>query len=104
MKNNSPNSPEVDAILRAVRAFKSQSALARAINCQINDPENPNKIKQGHVWHWMHRSGRVPSQYAMTIQTITAKKGAVVTVHELRPDVFGIATSLQLPHSVAKNK
>ena len=83
--------PEIKAILRAVGVLKSQSGLARAINKQLNDPENPNKVKQGHVWHWLNKSGRVPSEYALVIRTITTEKGDPVTVHELRPDVFGPA-------------
>lgn len=83
--------PEIDAIMRAVGVFKSQTGLARAINKQINDPDNPDKVKQGHVWHWLNKSGRVPSEYALVVQTITTNKGEPVTVHELRPDVFGPA-------------
>ncbi len=43
-------------------------------------------VKQGHVWHWLNKSHRVPADYVLTIEAAT---GGAVTRHELRPDIFG---------------
>ena len=66
---------EVVALSRAIEKLGGQSALARAC-----------KVKQGHVWHWLNKSRRVPADYALTIEAAT---GGTVTRQELRPDLFG---------------
>lgn len=66
---------EVVALNRAIKHLGGQSALARACD-----------VKQGHVWHWLNKSRKVPADYVLTIEAAT---GGAVTRHELRPDVFG---------------
>lgn len=76
------------ALEAAVDMFRTQTAFAKAISAHV---EKPGGIKQGHVWHWLNKSFRVPSKYALPVQAITAEKGNPITVHDLRPDVFGVA-------------
>lgn len=59
---------------RAIQVAGSQSALARAIN-----------VRQGHVWHWLNKSKRVPAEYVIPIERAT---GGNVLRHELRPDLY----------------
>jgi len=66
---------EVVALSRAIEKLGGQSALARACG-----------VKQGHVWHWLNKSRRVPGDYVLTIEEAT---GGAVTRYELRPDIFG---------------
>lgn len=67
-------------ILRAVNAAGGQAALARALATATGRP-----VRQGHVWAWLNRTGRVPAEYAIPIETITQR---AVTRHDLRPDLY----------------
>jgi len=67
---------EEPAIARAVRLCGGQTALARQLG-----------IKQPSVHGWL-RTGLAPAHRCRAIETAT---GGAVTVHELRPDVFGPA-------------
>lgn len=64
----------MDALEKAVKVVGSQVALAAAI-----------EVKQGHVWHWLRKSGFVPAEYVLPIYRATLGK---VTPHELRPDIY----------------
>lgn len=66
---------ETLALRRAVEKVGGQSALARACG-----------VKQGHVWHWLNKSLRVPAEHVLAVEAAT--KGGV-SRHELRPDIFG---------------
>lgn len=76
-------SKEISALRRAITKIGGQSALARACG-----------VKQGHVWHWLNKSLRVPAEYAFAIEAAT--EGAV-TRHELRPDLFEAVVSSRAP-------
>ena len=65
---------ELSALKRAIEKAGGQSALARACG-----------VKQGHVWHWLNKSLRVPAEHAISVETAT---GGAVKRHELRPDIF----------------
>ena len=60
---------------RAVDILGSQMALARAIG-----------VSQARVWNWLNRGDNVPAEVCRDIERATDGR---VTVHELRPDVFG---------------
>lgn len=66
---------EVLALKSAIAKAGGQSALARACG-----------VKQGHVWHWLNKSMRVPAEHALSVEAAT---GGTVTRHQLRPDIFG---------------
>ncbi len=75
------------ALQRAVEKAGGQSALARACG-----------VKQGHVWHWLNKSLRVPAEHALAVEVAT---GGAVSRHELRPDIFGrVQDSPQQPGTV----
>ncbi|TQE95221.1 MAG: helix-turn-helix domain-containing protein [Spiribacter salinus] len=63
-----------EAIMKAVQVCGSQSELARRIG-----------VKQAHVWYWIHRGRKAPPEHCRAIETAT---GGVVSVYDLRPDVF----------------
>lgn len=63
------------ALNRAIEVLGGQSALARACG-----------VRQGHVWHWLNKSRKVPGDYVLTIEAAT---NGAVTRYELRPDIFG---------------
>ena len=67
-------SKEVQALKRAVEKAGGQSALARACG-----------VKQGHIWHWINKSLRVPAEHVLSVEAAT---GGSVTRQELRPDIF----------------
>ncbi|MBI5910370.1 MAG: helix-turn-helix domain-containing protein [Betaproteobacteria bacterium] len=73
---------EAQALRRAVEKAGGQSALARACG-----------VKQGHVWHWINKSLRVPAEHVLSVEAAT---GGTVTRHELRPDIFGNERNLQI--------
>lgn len=66
---------ELAALKRAVEKAGGQSALARACG-----------VKQGHVWHWLNKSLRVPAEHVLSVEAAT---DGAVTRDELRPDIFG---------------
>lgn len=63
--------PEL-ALHRAVEAAKGQSGLARLLG-----------VKQGHVWHWLHKMRRAPPDRVLAIEAATG-----VSRHDLRPDIY----------------
>jgi len=59
-----------------------QTKLANAIG---------GKVKQAHVWYWLNTPGaKVPAEHCAAIE---AAVGGKVTRQQLRPDVFGPASS-----------
>lgn len=62
------------ALQKAVTILGSQSALAKAIG-----------KRQGHVWHWLNKGGKVPAEAVLPIERAT---NGAVTRHELRPDLY----------------
>lgn len=63
-------------ISKAVEIAGGQSALARALSTE------PGKVKQGHVWAWMHRDRHPPAEHCPAIESLTG-----VRCQELRPDL-----------------
>ena len=68
------DSSEMQALRRAIEFAGGQSALARLLG-----------LKQGHVWHWLNKSKRVPAEQVIPIEQVT---GCLVRRYELRPDLF----------------
>lgn len=61
-----------DPLSKAILAAGGQAGLARAIG-----------VSQPSVWHWVHRSKRVPAEYVLAIEEKTG-----VSRHDLRPDLY----------------
>jgi DNA-binding transcriptional regulator YdaS (Cro superfamily) len=60
------------ALTRAVANAGGQSALGRKCG-----------VKQGHVWHWLNRSRRVPAGQVLNVERETG-----VPRQALRPDLY----------------
>lgn len=60
------------ALTAAVKKAGGQAGLARLIG-----------VSQPSVWHWVHKSRRVPAEYVLTVEEKTG-----VSRHELRPDLY----------------
>lgn len=67
------------ALAKAVELAGGQTALAHQINEIMGDRLTVPR-KQGDVWAWLHRTGVVPTEYLVPIET--AVEGAV-TIREL---------------------
>jgi DNA-binding transcriptional regulator YdaS (Cro superfamily) len=76
MTSPTPPTPERLALEKAIALIGGTMAAARAFG-----------IKPPSISRWLSK-GRAPSDRCLRLQQLT--KGAV-TVHELRPDVFGAA-------------
>jgi TorA maturation chaperone TorD len=63
-----------NALAKAIEISGGQSSLARRIG-----------VKQGHIWHWLKRSGFVPAEYVIAIERAT---GGKVSRRDLRPDLY----------------
>jgi TorA maturation chaperone TorD len=63
-----------NALATAVEIVGGQAKLARILG-----------VTQPNVWHWLHKSERVPGEYVLKIEEATAGK---VSRHELRPDLY----------------
>lgn len=72
-----------DHLAKAIRLAGGQKGLAERINQHL--PPDVTRIRQAHVWSWLHRSHRVPPEYAIALQL--AVDGAV-TAAEVCPDTF----------------
>ena len=64
-------------VRKAVEICGSQKELARRIG---------GRVKQGHVWKWLHETKVLPAERAIQIERATNGR---VTRYELRPDIFG---------------
>ena len=63
---------------KAIETVGGQTALAKAIG-----------VGQGRIWNWLNRDIKSPpGEFCRPIQIAT---NGAVTVHDLRPDVFGPA-------------
>src|ERR1051325_6067359 len=58
----------------AVSLVGGQAKLARILG-----------VTQPNVWHWLHKSERVPGEYVLKIEEAT---GGKVSRHDLRPDLY----------------
>lgn len=63
-----------NALATAVDLVGGQAQLARLLG-----------VSQPNVWHWLHKSERVPAEYVLKIEHAT---GGKVSRHELRPDLY----------------
>jgi DNA-binding transcriptional regulator YdaS (Cro superfamily) len=70
--DKSPENP----LEKAIQLAHGQTALARMIG---------RGVKQGHVWAWLNRDGKVPAEHCRAIEYVL---DGAVTAEELRPDVF----------------
>jgi len=78
----------VKALARAVKVARGQSPLATRVNALLGTRQQWRDIKpitQGHIWSWLHRTGRVPCEYATPIEIAVNQE---VRRHELCPSVF----------------
>ena len=69
-----PNDSALHHLGQAIGILGGQSALARACG-----------VKQGHVWHWLNKSGKCPAGHVISIEEAT---GGKVTRQQLRPDLY----------------
>ena len=67
-----------EGLTQAIEKAGGQAALARVLARQTGRP-----IRQGHVWAWINRSGRVPPELVLPIESATG-----VSRHALRPDLY----------------
>jgi TorA maturation chaperone TorD len=63
-----------NALAAAVDIVGGQAKLARLLG-----------VSQPNVWHWLHKSERVPGEYVLKIEQAT---GGQVSRHDLRPDLY----------------
>jgi DNA-binding transcriptional regulator YdaS (Cro superfamily) len=70
----------LEALEKAVELAEGQSGLAALIG-----------KKQGHVWHWLKKSGQCPAEMAIPIST--AVRGQI-TPSQLRPDIYPVAEAV----------
>lgn len=63
-----------NALAIAVELVGGQARLARILG-----------VTQPNVWHWLHKSERVPGEYVLKIEEAT---GGKVSRHDLRPDLY----------------
>jgi DNA-binding transcriptional regulator YdaS (Cro superfamily) len=66
------------ALEKAVQLADGQSALAAKLG-----------KKQGHVWHWLNKSGQCPAEMAIPISQAVEGK---ITPGQLRPDIYPAST------------
>ena len=73
-----------NALAAAVDLVGGQAKLARILG-----------VTQPNVWHWLHKSERVPGEYVLKIEEAT---GGKIGRHDLRPDLYPHdMTSVQAP-------
>lgn len=61
-----------EALKQAVEKAGGQAALARAVG-----------ISQPSVWHWLHRSRRIPAEFVVAVEAATG-----IDRRTLRPDLY----------------
>lgn len=72
------NTPEQEALMKAISLAGGQSGLARKMSDQSVKP-----VRQQQVWNWLHREKKTPSNQVVLIEKVT---GVLRT--ELRPDLY----------------
>lgn len=75
------NTTPYEALMQAVEAAGSQSALARDVG-----------VSSTAVWKWVQSSKRIPAEYVLRVEAATG-----VSRHLLRPDIYPVdhASSLR---------
>lgn len=63
-----------------VNRVGTQTELANALNAYLG---NDGKVKQGHVWWWLYRSGKVPPVYARALSAMFG-----TPLHELNEEAY----------------
>jgi DNA-binding transcriptional regulator YdaS (Cro superfamily) len=48
-------------------------------------------VTQGLIWQWLHGRRKIAAHHCLKLASLT---GGAVTVHDLRPDVFGESPSV----------
>lgn len=67
-----------NGLTEAIKKAGGQAALARVLAQRTGRP-----IRQGHIWAWINRSGRVPPELVLAIESVTG-----VSRSDLRPDLY----------------
>lgn len=80
------NTPERDALVRAVELLGGPTATAAKLSKAMGVT-----IKQPHVSGWLYRSGRLPPDYALHMEHLTAVEGERITAAELCPRAFDMS-------------
>lgn len=62
------------ALEKAIHLAGGQSSLGRLCG-----------LRQGHVWNWLNREGRVPAENVLVVCAVVDWQ---ITPHELRPDIY----------------
>lgn len=68
------------ALEQAVKKAGSQTKLAEICDAAVSG----RVIRQGHVWAWLNKQGRLPAEFCLAVESATG-----ISRHRLRPDVFG---------------
>ena len=68
-------------IEKAANILDGQTSAARLLS-----ESSGEKVAQGNVWSWIHRTGTVPPHLAPYFEELTAQKGEKVAKEDLCPD------------------
>ena len=79
-----------EALQEAVRKARGQTGLARICDAAAEARD----IRQGHVWGWLHKQGRLPAEFCLVVEEATG-----ISRHRLRPDIFGPESLTKLDNS-----
>jgi DNA-binding transcriptional regulator YdaS (Cro superfamily) len=83
-----------DALRKAIGILGSQTAVAAAAG---------EKVKTGHIFHWLNKSSEVPATYCPGIERATREKGVPVFCEQLCPgtDWASVRAGAGPEHAVA---
>lgn len=71
----------VDALIRAVTAVKTQSALASGLSA-ASKSRGGEEITAARIWNWINRDKKAPAEFCPDIEALTG-----VRCEDLSPDV-----------------
>lgn len=75
---------EYEALVKVVSVLKGQTNTAAVLSSKTGLP-----VKQQHVYNWLNRDRRMPSNYCLAAQEATQNAGDIVFAYELCPSGFG---------------